>query len=223
MTYAEKIDPAERRLDPSRPAVELERVVRALTPGIGAYVELEGGERPRLEERASWTRRSRRAGSRRRPAAGGLRRAARSSCSRCSRRRARDGRPPYLRGHRPARRLAGWRADGAACHVVVRRVFEQGAYADRAFRAEAERLDLLGRDRAFAMSLAYGVVQRRRTLDHVIASLRPPAGADRLRPCWRRSGSASTSCSSWTASPTTLRSPSPSTSPSRPPAAATGS
>ena len=55
--------------------------------------------------------------------------------------------------------------------AVARRVFEQGAYADRAFRAEADRLDLLGRDRAFAMSLAYGVVQRRATLDHVIASL----------------------------------------------------
>jgi methionyl-tRNA formyltransferase len=45
VTYAEKIDPAERRLDPSRPAVELERTVRALTPGIGAYLELEDGER----------------------------------------------------------------------------------------------------------------------------------------------------------------------------------
>jgi methionyl-tRNA formyltransferase len=44
-TYAEKIDPAERRLDPTRPAIELERVVRALNPHIGAYLELEGGER----------------------------------------------------------------------------------------------------------------------------------------------------------------------------------
>jgi methionyl-tRNA formyltransferase len=44
-TYAEKIDPAERRLDPSRAAVELAAVVRALTPHIGAYLELEGGER----------------------------------------------------------------------------------------------------------------------------------------------------------------------------------
>ena len=45
VTYAEKIDPAERRLDPSRPAVELERTVRALTPGIGTYLELADGER----------------------------------------------------------------------------------------------------------------------------------------------------------------------------------
>jgi methionyl-tRNA formyltransferase len=44
VTYAEKIQPAERRLDPRRPAVELERIVRALTPSIGAYLELEGGE-----------------------------------------------------------------------------------------------------------------------------------------------------------------------------------
>ena len=44
-TYAEKIAPGERRLDPARPAIELERRVRALTPHIGAYLELEGGER----------------------------------------------------------------------------------------------------------------------------------------------------------------------------------
>jgi methionyl-tRNA formyltransferase len=41
--YAEKIDPAERRLDPGRPAVELARTVRALTPHVGAYLEV-GGE-----------------------------------------------------------------------------------------------------------------------------------------------------------------------------------
>jgi methionyl-tRNA formyltransferase len=39
-TYAEKIDPAERRLDPSRPAAELARTVRALTPHVGAYIEV---------------------------------------------------------------------------------------------------------------------------------------------------------------------------------------
>jgi methionyl-tRNA formyltransferase len=42
-TYADKIGPDDRRLDPERAAVELERVVRALTPHIGAYLELEGG------------------------------------------------------------------------------------------------------------------------------------------------------------------------------------
>jgi methionyl-tRNA formyltransferase len=44
-TYAEKIEPSERRLDPSRPAVELARTVRALTPHIGAYLETGDGER----------------------------------------------------------------------------------------------------------------------------------------------------------------------------------
>jgi methionyl-tRNA formyltransferase len=45
VTYAEKIDPADRLLDPGRPADALERRVRALTPHVGAYVELDGGER----------------------------------------------------------------------------------------------------------------------------------------------------------------------------------
>jgi methionyl-tRNA formyltransferase len=44
-TYAEKIDPAERRLDPGRPAAELARTVRALTPHVGAYIETSGGDR----------------------------------------------------------------------------------------------------------------------------------------------------------------------------------
>ena len=52
----------------------------------------------------------------------------------------------------PARRCA---------YAVTQRVFEHDAYTDRAFRAEAERAQLSERDRAFAMRLAYGVVQRR--------------------------------------------------------------
>lgn len=43
-TYAEKISPQERHLDPSRPAAELAWTVRALNPHIGTHVELEGGE-----------------------------------------------------------------------------------------------------------------------------------------------------------------------------------
>jgi len=43
VTYAEKIGPADRTLDLSRPAIENERIVRALTPHIGARVELPGG------------------------------------------------------------------------------------------------------------------------------------------------------------------------------------
>ncbi|HYC82184.1 MAG TPA: methionyl-tRNA formyltransferase, partial [Solirubrobacterales bacterium] len=44
-TYAEKVDPSERRLDPARPATELAATVRALTPHIGAYLEMANGER----------------------------------------------------------------------------------------------------------------------------------------------------------------------------------
>ena len=53
---------------------------------------------------------------------------------------------------------------------VVRRVSD-GAYADRAFRAEAGRARLTPADRAFAQALAYGTVQRQLTLDHVIQAL----------------------------------------------------
>jgi 16S rRNA (cytosine967-C5)-methyltransferase len=52
---------------------------------------------------------------------------------------------------------------------VVTRVFEEDAYADRAFRSAADGLD--ARDRAFAMQIAYGTVQRVRTLDHAIETL----------------------------------------------------
>jgi methionyl-tRNA formyltransferase len=43
--YAEKITPDERRLDSRRPANELARVVRGLTPHVGAYLELDDGSR----------------------------------------------------------------------------------------------------------------------------------------------------------------------------------
>jgi methionyl-tRNA formyltransferase len=45
VNYAEKIEAAERRLDPERPAAELAAKVRALTPHVGAYLEMPGGER----------------------------------------------------------------------------------------------------------------------------------------------------------------------------------
>src|SRR6185503_11963814 len=45
VTYAEKIGPEDRRLDPTQPAADLAAKVRALTPHIGAYLELDGGER----------------------------------------------------------------------------------------------------------------------------------------------------------------------------------
>jgi 16S rRNA (cytosine967-C5)-methyltransferase len=56
-----------------------------------------------------------------------------------------------------------------AAFEVVLRVFEDGAYADRALTRAVSGLD--PRDRAFAQRLAYGTVQRVRTLDHAIESL----------------------------------------------------
>ena len=49
-TYADKVSADERHLLPSRPAAELERIVRALTPHVGAYLELEGGDRLGVRE-----------------------------------------------------------------------------------------------------------------------------------------------------------------------------
>lgn len=62
-------------------------------------------------------------------------------------------------------------ASRRCAYAVLRRVFEHGAYADRVFRSEAERAGLDGRDRAFAMRLAYGTIQWKATLDHVLAPL----------------------------------------------------
>ena len=69
----------------------------------------------------------------------------------------------------PARRVA---------FEVLLRVFEHEAYADRVFRSAATGLD--ERDRAFAHRLAYGAVQRVRTLDYAIETLgkRPVAKLD---------------------------------------------
>jgi 16S rRNA (cytosine967-C5)-methyltransferase len=60
----------------------------------------------------------------------------------------------------PARRVA---------FDVVRRVFEQDAYADRALVSAARDLD--ERDRALAQRIVYGTVQRVRTIDHGIEQL----------------------------------------------------
>jgi 16S rRNA (cytosine967-C5)-methyltransferase len=61
-------------------------------------------------------------------------------------------------------------ARAVACEVV-RRTFEEDAYTDRAFRAEADRAELDDRDRRLAMRLAFGTVQRVRTLDHAMETL----------------------------------------------------
>jgi 16S rRNA (cytosine967-C5)-methyltransferase len=64
--------------------------------------------------------------------------------------------------------------------TVLRRVEEQGAYADRALHGDARDLD--PRDRALAKRLVFGTVQRRGTLDWIIAQhvdrrLDPPVRA----------------------------------------------
>ena len=141
-TYAEKIGPEDRELDPDAPAQELVNRVRALSPHIGARVSAtcSSGRRAWADDGSFEPLEVQPAGGRR---------------------MAYDA---YLRGRRdsasPARRAA---------YEVLLRVFEQDAYADRAFRSAAEGLD--ERERAFAQRLAYGSVQRVRTLDHAIETL----------------------------------------------------
>ena len=67
-----------------------------------------------------------------------------------------------------------------AAHAVVLRTLAGGAFTDRALHGEAAGLD--PRDRAMAKQLAFGTVQRRATLDYVIAQhadreLDPPVRA----------------------------------------------
>ena len=101
----------------------------------------------------------------------------------------RDGRSP------PSRRCA---------FAVVRRVFEQDAYADRAFRAEADRL-ALERPRPRlrdAARLRHGAAQADARLpDRALRrSAIPPSSTRR---CWPRCASASTRSPIWSACPTT--------------------
>ena len=65
-----------------------------------------------------------------------------------------------------------------AAYEVLLRVFEQDAFADRALATAAKELDQ--RDRALSQRLAYGAVQRVRTIDHAIETLggRPVAKLD---------------------------------------------
>ena len=91
VTYAEKIGPEDRRLDPELSADLLERRVRALTPHVGAYVELPWDERL------------------------GVTRAALAPGRRPSRRGARRERRPAPLRHRARRaRAAGGAAGGQA-------------------------------------------------------------------------------------------------------------
>jgi len=143
LTYAAKIGPEDRELDWSRPPEELLNQVRALSPHIGARGELHG--RPVTIWRA------RIEGDKLVPVevqAEGRRRMSYDEF----------GARPVSAS--PARRAA---------FETVQRVFEQEAYADRAFPAAAAGLD--PRERALAQRLAYGTIQRVRTLDHGIEAL----------------------------------------------------
>jgi 16S rRNA (cytosine967-C5)-methyltransferase len=68
----------------------------------------------------------------------------------------------------------------AAAFEVLRRVFEDGAWADRALPAALERHGVSSRERGLAQRLAYGAVQRRGTSDFLIETLarRPPGKLD---------------------------------------------
>ena len=70
----------------------------------------------------------------------------------------------------------------ACAYAVVRRVFEQDAWADRALHGEARRLRLDARDLALATQLAYGTVQRVATLDHVIERAHRAGRSPKLDP-----------------------------------------
>jgi len=91
-----------------------------------------------------------------------------------------ESKPAKPGGHRGTSTRNAPPAHARACaYEVIRRVFEQGAYADQALQSEARPLD--SRDRALAMRLAYGTIQMRLTLDHVIQRLakRPAERLDR--------------------------------------------
>jgi 16S rRNA (cytosine967-C5)-methyltransferase len=59
----------------------------------------------------------------------------------------------------------------ALAFATLRATFEDGAHAERAFRAGAAERGLEGRERAQAQRLAYGAVQRRGTADAAIEQL----------------------------------------------------
>jgi 16S rRNA (cytosine967-C5)-methyltransferase len=74
-------------------------------------------------------------------------------------------------------------------YEVVRRTFEQDAYADRAFASLAVELE--PRERRQAMRVAFGAVQRSRTVDHAVEQLagrRPQRLQAELRNALRVSG-----------------------------------
>src|SRR6185312_2465897 len=102
-----------------------------------------------------------------RPARHDLEGTARGRCVRPRGGAARGAEPDGLRRVPPRRAVIA--PARRAAFEVVRRVFEEDAYADRALGAAVEGLD--ERDRALAQRLAYGTIQRARTIDLGIETL----------------------------------------------------
>jgi 16S rRNA (cytosine967-C5)-methyltransferase len=69
----------------------------------------------------------------------------------------------------PTRSAATTAPSRRCAYRVLRRTFEQGAHTEKALRAESEGLP--ERDRALAMHLAFGAVQRKGTLDAILTRL----------------------------------------------------
>ena len=187
VTYAEKIDAADRTLDPAREPPRPERSVRALHPHIGARIAARGRQLPRC-----------RAGPRRRRAA----RAGRGPAA---------GRPADgLRGLRARAPGAGgsvraWRIrrERRAPHVRLRTPSSphapSGAYADRALHTAAQR----PRRRATARSPSAWRSARCSGAARSTGSSTATPRASKLDPASApRCTSGSSSCCSWTASPT---------------------
>ena len=137
-TYAEKIEADDRRLDPERSAAALERVVRALDPHIGAFVLLDDGLALGVHRRR-WPTRGRPRLAPASPCQLSLDGPCRSSAARPARSnccRPATGPPRDERRGLPARSAPVSPARACAFRVI-RRVFDEGAYADRALHGEA--------------------------------------------------------------------------------------
>ena len=172
-TYAEKLTVEEFKLDWSKPASELARMVRAGNPRPGAWT-VDHGRRVKVwRARAHETRR--RHGARARRCVGnGRHRRGRSSCWKCSRRA--SGRCP-----RPLGLRAGgmpppdWDGDDGNAMTSARLValdalvrIDDGAYAHIVLPAMLGSTRLADRDRAFVTDLVYGSVRARRRLDDLL-------------------------------------------------------
>ena len=131
VTYAHKIEAADRALDPSRPPDELERTVRALRPHIGARVALPDGDfLGVIAARVAGDRRSRARprARRRRPAA-----------ARRGRRRARADRDPPARRPADGRRRLAARPPGRAADRLRGRPLTRTGRARRPVRTKRRR------------------------------------------------------------------------------------